>query len=345
MAFRFWRRIKIAPGVTLNLSKSGGSLSFGPRGAKFTVGPKGKRATVGLPGTGLFYTTTFGSGRSRKPGTSYATPSPVVSRQHRLTLGFFKRLITPDEEEALVDGCRELALGNEDKAFNYLRHASHLADGAFLAGFLALKKDLLEESVKYLTNALENHYRLNRYFSKYGISATMSLPITDHVLVHVGPDVRGILLALVEVYQKEKKWSDALSCLERLRQLEPEDLIVKLSLVELLAEVGAGDQNLCQRIVSLTKGINNESEIHAALLLYKVRALSRLGMKEAAKDVLSLALRRKKGRSDDLLLTLRYELALAYESLGQKRRARSEMEKIYAKAPDFADVASKLGFS
>jgi len=44
MAFRFWRRIKIAPGVTLNLSKSGGSLSFGPRGAKFTVGSRGKRA-------------------------------------------------------------------------------------------------------------------------------------------------------------------------------------------------------------------------------------------------------------------------------------------------------------
>ncbi|QCQ22117.1 DUF4236 domain-containing protein [Desulfoglaeba alkanexedens ALDC] len=30
MSFRFWRRIRIAPGVTLNLSKSAGSLSFGP---------------------------------------------------------------------------------------------------------------------------------------------------------------------------------------------------------------------------------------------------------------------------------------------------------------------------
>ncbi|MDI7252965.1 MAG: DUF4236 domain-containing protein, partial [Actinomycetota bacterium] len=59
MAFRFWRRIRIAPGVTLNLSKSGGSLSFGPRGAKFTIGTRGKRATVGIPGTGLFYTTTL----------------------------------------------------------------------------------------------------------------------------------------------------------------------------------------------------------------------------------------------------------------------------------------------
>ncbi|HIQ20077.1 MAG TPA: DUF4236 domain-containing protein [Planctomycetes bacterium] len=59
MSFRFWGRIGIAPGVSLNLSKSAGSLSFGPpacagephadrRGAKFTIGPRGKRATVGI---------------------------------------------------------------------------------------------------------------------------------------------------------------------------------------------------------------------------------------------------------------------------------------------------------
>ena len=30
LAFRFWRRVRLAPGVTLNLSKSNASLSFGP---------------------------------------------------------------------------------------------------------------------------------------------------------------------------------------------------------------------------------------------------------------------------------------------------------------------------
>ncbi|MDQ7086337.1 MAG: DUF4236 domain-containing protein [Acidobacteriota bacterium] len=65
MAFRFWRRIKIAPGVTLNLSKSGGSLSFGVRGAKFTIGPRGGRATVGIPGTGLFFTRKVSGGQAR----------------------------------------------------------------------------------------------------------------------------------------------------------------------------------------------------------------------------------------------------------------------------------------
>lgn len=59
MAFRFWKRITLFPGLTLNLSKSGISISAGPRGAKFTMGPKGKRLTAGIPGTGLFWTKTF----------------------------------------------------------------------------------------------------------------------------------------------------------------------------------------------------------------------------------------------------------------------------------------------
>ncbi|WP_454283473.1 DUF4236 domain-containing protein [Roseovarius sp. MBR-79] len=45
MAFRFCRRVRLAPGVTLNLSKSTASLSFGPRGAKYTISPRANRAT------------------------------------------------------------------------------------------------------------------------------------------------------------------------------------------------------------------------------------------------------------------------------------------------------------
>jgi hypothetical protein len=57
---RLFRRVRLAPGVTLNLSKSGPSLSVGMRGAHVTVGRAGIRRTVGLPGTGVFYTTRAG---------------------------------------------------------------------------------------------------------------------------------------------------------------------------------------------------------------------------------------------------------------------------------------------
>ncbi|MET4324006.1 DUF4236 domain-containing protein [Bradyrhizobium sp. RT5a] len=56
MGFRFCRSFKIIPGVRLNLSGSGASVSFGPRGLHYTIGPHGTRTTVGLPGSGVSWT-------------------------------------------------------------------------------------------------------------------------------------------------------------------------------------------------------------------------------------------------------------------------------------------------
>jgi len=62
MGFRFFRRIRIVPGLSLNLSKSGISASVGPRGGKLTVGPRGVTRSLGLPGTGLFWRDRIASG-------------------------------------------------------------------------------------------------------------------------------------------------------------------------------------------------------------------------------------------------------------------------------------------
>jgi Protein of unknown function (DUF4236) len=54
MGFRFQRRIKVLPGVHINLSKSGVGLSVGGRGAHIGIDSHGRRYTsVGLPGTGI----------------------------------------------------------------------------------------------------------------------------------------------------------------------------------------------------------------------------------------------------------------------------------------------------
>jgi hypothetical protein len=54
--FRLWRRVRLFPGLTVNLSKRGASVSAGVRGAHVTVGRRGIRKTVGIPGTGMFIT-------------------------------------------------------------------------------------------------------------------------------------------------------------------------------------------------------------------------------------------------------------------------------------------------
>jgi Protein of unknown function (DUF4236) len=55
VGWRFQRRRKLLPGVTLNVGKRGASVSVGPRGAKLNVGRRGLTATATLLGTGLSY--------------------------------------------------------------------------------------------------------------------------------------------------------------------------------------------------------------------------------------------------------------------------------------------------
>ena len=58
MGLRFRKRVKLFPGLWLNLSKSGVSTSVGTKG--LTVNLKGDKArtTVSAPGTGISYSVT-----------------------------------------------------------------------------------------------------------------------------------------------------------------------------------------------------------------------------------------------------------------------------------------------
>lgn len=73
MGFRLYRRVRIAPGIRLNLGTRGASMSFGHRGCWYTTGAHGRRtATLGFPGTGLRYTTS-------SSGSSRPVPPPAPS--------------------------------------------------------------------------------------------------------------------------------------------------------------------------------------------------------------------------------------------------------------------------
>ena len=88
MGFRFRRSVRILPGVRLNLSGSGASVSLGARGFHYTIGPKGTRVTAGLPGTGLSWTQYRAHGTPSERNSSFtpraedtpaASPNPQLS--------------------------------------------------------------------------------------------------------------------------------------------------------------------------------------------------------------------------------------------------------------------------
>ena len=55
MSLRLQKRITLFKGLTLNLSKTGASVSIGTRGARLNIRGDKVTGSVGLPGTGLSY--------------------------------------------------------------------------------------------------------------------------------------------------------------------------------------------------------------------------------------------------------------------------------------------------
>ncbi|MGP0873280.1 DUF4236 domain-containing protein [Serratia sp. CY81684] len=74
MAIRFRKRIRIAPGIYINIGKKGISTSVGPRGASLNIGKRGVNGTVGIPGSGLSYSTKLSDGKAKKEGEKTEFP-------------------------------------------------------------------------------------------------------------------------------------------------------------------------------------------------------------------------------------------------------------------------------
>ncbi|MBK5187571.1 MAG: DUF4236 domain-containing protein [Gemmatimonadaceae bacterium] len=87
MSFRFRRRLRLFPGVRLNVSRSGLSASIGPRGLSVTVGKRGTYVNVGAPGTGLSVRERLDHPTPSEVGTSAAEPrQPAVRHGYLLAL-------------------------------------------------------------------------------------------------------------------------------------------------------------------------------------------------------------------------------------------------------------------
>ncbi len=340
MPFRCWRRIRLAPGVTLNLSKSTASLSLGPRGAKYTISPRGNRATAGLPGTGLFYTVHD----RQRAGRGGGVPTPKVPQRDRLKLGFFQRLMTSAEERRFIDGIRALNDGDQDAALAALEEARDLPDAAWMAGMIRLRREELDRAKAHFQQALGRPDDLGKLFEKYEIAAQASLPVTPDLFAHVLPRERGTRLALVEIAQLEGRHVDALAHVERLLEIDPSDPVVLLSFAELALDT-PDDRAVMDRVVRATAHVENETPVDTAILLYRGKALAALGLADAAIDVLTLANRRRKDRPYALLHQIRYDRAVLFHETGQRARARREFQRIYAADPEFEDVPERLGIT
>lgn len=85
MAWNYRKRIKIAPGINLNLSKGGVSTSIGAKGAKITIGKNGTYLNTSIPGTGLYSRTKL-SGNSTSLSSNSSTENESIGISNNYTL-------------------------------------------------------------------------------------------------------------------------------------------------------------------------------------------------------------------------------------------------------------------
>ncbi len=348
MPFRFFRRVPLGKGLTMNISKTGLSFSAGPRGGAFTLGTSGARGTMSLPGTGLFYTVDKKNILTGKKKRSPQKPkrANALPPDSPLELGFFDKWRVPKEEQVVVEGFKALVGGDHALALEYFELAPNTADARWIAGMIRLKQgehDLAEAHLKF---ALSHEKALGALVAKYDVEVVLRLPITEHIFALAQPRRRGTLLAMVECQQDRGDYHSALHYCHQLVEEHPEDLLVTLSMVELQSMMASPlSESTAKEWVAMIGALDNDSDVHAALLMYKAQALMVLGLNKAGLTTLTQAYRKKKDRDEALLRAIRYQRIKAYQRLGQKSRALVELEGLYAEAPDYEDVAEQLGLA
>ena len=349
-SFRFFRRIRVAPGVTFNISKRGFSTSFGPRGAKATVGTSGKRYSVGVPGTGLFWREHVSSKKKKSSGKSMgsaretSTTDPETIAAH-LQPGFFEKLFMSEAEKVLREAMAYVLLQKHFEAVMLLLDYPQEPDLAFLLGYCYLKRDEVEKAIPPLETAAESK-NVGSIIAKIPGMKSMwyTAFLTDgNIPVCYGIDHEGALFLLALAYWQAGRVEDSLAIHANMHEENPENGLVALGLAESITGWDGADEEALEEVLAATElALDNENAVETGLLLCRAKALRRLGLCEAARKVISLAMRRKEGRPDDVFLALRYERALCYEQEGHLKRMQKEFEKIYAVDTDFKDVRERV---
>ena len=78
MSLKFRKRIRVFPGFTLNLSKTGMSATLGIKGCSVNIGPNGTYLNTGIPGTGIYDRIRIDNPSENKNSNSPETPNNIV---------------------------------------------------------------------------------------------------------------------------------------------------------------------------------------------------------------------------------------------------------------------------
>jgi tetratricopeptide (TPR) repeat protein len=209
--------------------------------------------------------------------------------------------------------------------------------GLYAAVILAARPGCETNAVEWLENIVRADVDFpTPLMQKYGIEGAVKIRVTPSVVAESPMNSLGATLLLAELYQSQNRMAEAIGVLEEIEELS-RDPVLKLSLCELYALEGVWDG-----VVDRAQNTLVEDDITLETAILYGRALQEKVLHQAAIQVLTDALRRKRGRSKELLCEATYWRAISYEAVGKGSQANKEFQKVYAQAPDLRDVAKRV---
>lgn len=324
MGFRMRRSIKVAPGIRLNVSKTGVGASVGGQGGRYSVHSSGRRTVTAGSGIipGVYYQQSVGGG-SRSRAQSHAPPVANPPKPG---------LFAPKGEKELYNALKAQdipAIKAVGVTYPEYRVASYS-----LVGLLLLSDDT-PQAKRLLTKVFDSARdpAADPFISKYqwqGWRAEINIAVGVTTELPINRDAVG--LALAEIRQREGDLVGAIDVVER---LEP-SAYAAVSLAELYSQAGRSDD-----VVELTEGLTNEDDATALLLVFRGAAFREQGFHDAAHEAFKEALRSRSRAAPIRHLALS-ERAENYLAQGKKAMARKDLERILAEDSDYANVRARL---
>lgn len=330
MGFRMRKSFKVAPGMRVNVSRSGLGMSAGAGKARVTAHSSGRRSVMaGNPIFGMGYMEQWnaGSGRRRtaQPGQVRRAAAEVASAPRK------PGLFAPRADKALHKALAAKSADDIERVGD--DYAGHRALAYALAGFLVTPTDKARAE-RLLARVIDSGEEpgAHPFLSRYDLVAAVEIPVAPGVRASLTVCREAVGLALAELRQESGDLDGAIGLLRSL----PESPWVRVSLAELLREADRHEE-----VMTLTERVENLDDLSALLLVFRGAAMRELGFHDGALEALREALRLR-SRTAPVRNLARFERAETYLAQGKRGMARKDYERLLAEDGAFPGLRERL---